>query len=109
MKKAAILTLTIVLTAALFAGCGCTNRNAGATSAPTTTPTATKMPTVTTEAATQPTTEHTTVPSTQETVDHGNGPLDTTTNPTNATTDRATDDGLEGTAQGRSVNPGNVG
>ena len=58
MKKYAILVLVLVLTAALFTGCGCTNQDPSRnTTVPTTTPTA-----ATTE--------------TNATIDNGNGPLD---------------------------------
>lgn len=90
MKKYSILALTLVLTAALFTGCGCRNRNVGRDTVPTVMPTtnATSEPThVTTEPATVPTTEHTN-PSTDATIDHGNGHLEEPT---------ATD----GTAEGR--------
>lgn len=101
MKKYCILALTIVLTAALFTGCGCTNRNAGATSAPTLMPTT--EATRATEATTGMTTEHTTVPTTHETVDNGNGPVENTPNGngTNDTNGTAT----EGTVEGRTVPP----
>ena len=65
MKKYAILVLVLVLTAALFTGCGCTNQDPSRnTTVPTTTPTAatTTMPRV--------------EPSTNATIDNGNGPLD---------------------------------
>lgn len=80
MKKYTILALSLVLTAALFAGCGCTNRNMDSTSAPTLLPTteATRATTeATTEMTTVPTTD-TTMPSTHETIDNGNGPLEDT-------------------------------
>lgn len=94
MKKIATLALAVVLTAALFTGCGCTNRNVPPTTAPTTQ--ATTAPThATTEMTTVPTTEHT-VPSTNATIDNGNGPLEDTTV-------------TEGTVEGRArhVVPGN--
>lgn len=88
MKKYSIFALVIVLTAALFTGCGCTNRNMdGTTSAPTLMPT-NETTRATTEATTnttsEPTTDMTSVPtdagtnSTNETIDNGNGPLDST-------------------------------
>lgn len=98
MKKYSIFVLVIVLTAALFTGCGCTNRNMDNTSAPTTLPT-TEMTLPTTEATTMPAaepstgmtsapTENDAAGSTNETVDNGNGPLEDT-------------DTTEGTAEGR--------
>ena len=74
MKSIASLFTSLVLTAAILTGCGCTNRN-GAVTTP-----ATMLPTTeeTTVAATRPT-EMTTLPTepaeTDETVNHGNGPL----------------------------------
>ena len=72
MKTLASLFASFVLTAAMLTGCGCTNRNAGMT-----TPT-TMLPT--TEMTTAPTTMPTeSAPSstntTDETINHGNGPL----------------------------------
>ncbi|MGM9628386.1 MAG: hypothetical protein ACI3V4_09910 [Faecousia sp.] len=106
MKKYCILALTIVLTAALFTGCGCTNRNAGgATSAPTLMPTTeTTMPT--TEATTVPTT-NSTVPSTQETIDNGNGPVENTPNGTNGNGATGNGAATEGTVEGRAIPPTN--
>lgn len=106
MKKFSILALTLVLTAALFVGCGCTNRNAGST-VPTTVPTT--MPTIApTEAPTVPTTRDT-QPSTRETYDNGNGlPEDPTIGTTNAAGE-ATDDAngaVEGRARGVVPNAG---
>lgn len=77
MKKYSILALVFVLTAVLFVGCGCTNRNMDNTSAPTLLPTETTRATTeaTTEMTTIPTTD-TTMPSTNETIDNGNGPLE---------------------------------
>ena len=69
MKKYAILVLVLVLTAALFTGCGCTNQDPSRnTTVPTTTPTA--------RATTAPTTMPSVEPSTNATIDNGNGPLD---------------------------------
>lgn len=74
MKKYAILILVVVLTAALFSGCGCTNQDPSRNTVPTTTPTTTAA-TETTQAATVPTTPST-EPSTQPTIDNGNGPME---------------------------------
>ncbi len=79
MKKYVYLALTLVLTAFVLIGCGCTNQNMGETtgpnilptneevwdSAPSTTPTGTQSATSST-ITTQPT----------ETMDRGNGPLE---------------------------------
>ena len=94
MKKYSILATVLVLTAALLAGCGCTNQRPAQT-VPTTMPTT--VPTQTTHATTAPTTEHT-QPSTEATIDHGNGPLD----------DGVIPDMTENTAEGRArhANPG---
>ena len=72
MKSFASMFMSFVLTAAMLTGCGCTNRNAGVTTPPTMLPT--------TEMTTAPTTmPANTEPSgtreTDETVNHGNGPL----------------------------------
>ncbi len=83
MKKITILALTLVLTAALFVGCGCTNSNAGNASTPTgmTEP----MPTISTTAPTTKPTTMPTQPSTQS--DSGNGALE---DPTGASDPTAT-------------------
>lgn len=86
MKKYSVLVLVLVLTAALFVGCGCTN-----TTKMETTPAPSTVPT--THATTQPTTEMTemtTMPTTtasepSETIDNGNGPLPDTTTATDST------------------------
>lgn len=93
MKKYSILAITLVLTAALFAGCGCTNQDPARNTVPTTMPTT--AATETTHATTAPTTEHTT-PSTDATIDHGNGPLEET-NTTNGT--GSTENTVEGRAR----------
>ena len=96
MKKYCILALTIVLTAALFTGCGCTNRNSGMTTPTTMLPT-TEMTTVPTTVPTQPSTEPSGTNGTDETQNHGNGPLvDESTIPSESTT--------ETTGQNRSRN-----
>lgn len=67
MKKYAILVLVLVLTAALFTGCGCTNQDPSRnTTVPTTTPTA--ATTETTRATTAPTTMPSVEPSTNATM-----------------------------------------
>lgn len=78
MKKFSILALALVLTAAVFTGCR--NRNTPANTTPSTTvaPTthATTEPTrATTHATTEPHVTGT-EPSTHETIDNGNGPLE---------------------------------
>ncbi|MBQ8834699.1 MAG: hypothetical protein IJ001_07230 [Oscillospiraceae bacterium] len=83
MKKISILALTLVLTAAMFTGCGCRNSKPMDT-VPTTRP-ATVPTTEATRETTVPTT-HATEPYTDATIDNGNGPLSTdNTDTTNAT------------------------
>ena len=91
MKKFVIFALTLVLAAALFAACGCTNSKpapdqpstlpptTGATLMPTTQ--ATTMPTTmpTTMATTAPTTEVTTMPDSGESVGTEGGMTETPT------------------------------
>lgn len=92
MKRSASITLVFVLTAALFTGCGCTNRNKPLNTMPTVMPT-TQATTEPTHATTTPATvpDHTVEP----TVDHGNGPLE---DPTAATTN-PTENTIEGEAR----------
>ena len=74
MKTLATIALTLVLTASLLVGCGCTNRNDN-TPAPTVLPTNEEL-WDTTEATTRATTESTTAPMTTdgtETTTNGNG------------------------------------
>ena len=78
MKKCITFASALVLTAALFTGCGCTSQDAKYTTAPTTMPTV--MTTAPTTEATRATTEATT-----PTADRGNGPLEDTTGNTEAT------------------------
>lgn len=88
MKKYAYFALVFVLTAALFTGCGCTNRDMNNTSAPTTQPTtsATTAPTqATTHATTEPTIHDNLPGTTDGTIDHGNGPLENGTTATENT------------------------
>ena len=74
MKSFASLFMSFVLTAAMLTGCGCTNRNAGMTTPTTMLPT-TEMTTTPTTAPTQASTESATTQGTDETINHGNGPL----------------------------------
>ena len=92
MKKVLSIALVLVLTAALFTGCGCTAKDAKYTTAPTTMPTIATMPTT---EATRATTEATT----EATIDRGNGPLEDTTMDTLPATESGT---TEETAEGRS-------
>ena len=88
MKTLASLFASFVLTAAMLTGCGCTNRNAGMT-----TPT-TMLPTT---VPTQPSSEPSGTNGTDETLNHGNGPLvEESTIPSESTT--------ETTGQNRSRN-----
>ncbi len=80
MKKYGIFALVLVLTAALFTGCGCTDPDM------VTTETTLRPTTETTRATTEATTHMTTVPTTaattpttRETIDNGNGGLENTT------------------------------
>ncbi|MGM9550519.1 MAG: hypothetical protein ACI3V5_11845 [Faecousia sp.] len=97
MKKYSILVLVLVLTAALFTGCGCTNQDPGRNTVPTTMPTV--ATTETTRATSAPTTERT-EPSTEATIDHGNGPLD------NNGTNGSTENTVEGRARQNVPNVG---
>ena len=76
MKKYTMLFLVLVLSAAIFTGCGCRNSQPMNTTVPTTMPTTapTTMPTENTSTTVQ------TAPTIGETIEDGNGPL-----PTNAT------------------------
>ena len=101
MKKIGFLTLTLVLTAVLFTGCGCTNQKMDNTSAPTVLPTNEENWTTqsTAPSATGGTTAttHSTLPGetgsaqeTRPTADNGNGPLETNaTEPTEQTGTRS--------------------
>ena len=80
MKTLASMFISFVLTAAMLTGCGCPNRNAGVTT-PTTAPT----PGTTTPATTE------------ETRNHGNGPLEEESS-------TPSDGGTETTEQSRSRN-----
>lgn len=91
MKKYLTFVSAIVLTAALFTGCGCTSQDAQYTTAPAT------MPTIVTTAPTTETTRATTEP-TAPTADRDNGPLENTTMDTTASTE-ATDTTVEGRAR----------
>lgn len=103
MKKYAYLTLTLVLTAALLVGCGCTRRKVDNTSAPTVLPTNEEVWDTTgntTNAATDATVPSTMdiIPGdTNETIDRGNGPLEDNTTATGATS--ATENTVEGRAR----------
>ena len=74
MKTLASLFMSFVLTTAMLTGCGCTNRNAGVTTPTTMVPT-TEMTTAPTTVPTQPSTAPSTTNETDETINHGNGPL----------------------------------
>lgn len=91
MKKYLSFAFVLVLTAALFTGCGCTSQDARYTTAPTTMPTMmTTPPTETTRSTTEATTE--------STMDRGNGPLEDTAMDTTGNTE-ATDNAMEGRAR----------
>lgn len=74
MKTTGILMTVLVLTLSVLTGCGCRNSAPANTSQPTTMPTVTTAPT--TEATTIPTTMAT-EPSTDATIEDGNGPIST--------------------------------
>ena len=96
MKTLASLFASFVLTAAMLTGCGCTNRNTGMTTPTTMLPT-TEMTTAPSTAPTQASTEPAGTNGTDETINHGNGPLvEETTGPSESTT--------ESTGQSRSRN-----
>ena len=101
MKKICILALSIVLTAAMFVGCGCTNSEKDDASTPT--GMTETMPTI---ATTEPTTRPTTAP-TQATTqpDSGNGALeDNATGASDSTVETGAlqeTEGASGTVQGR--------
>ena len=96
MKSFASLFMSFVLTAAMLTGCGCTNRNAGMTTPTTMLPT-TEMTTAPTSAPTHAATEPSMTNETDETINHGNGPL---VEDTTGTTENTT----EPTAQNRARN-----
>ena len=98
MKTFASLFTSLVLTAAMLTGCGCTNRNGGMTAPSTMLPT-TEETTMTTSRPTEMTTEPTGITGTDETVNHGNGPL---VEETTAPTDVSGETTLPG-ANGRSM------
>ena len=74
MKSFATLFTSLVLTAAMLTGCGCTNRNVDKTTPTTLIPT-TEMTTAPTTQATETIHPTETFGSTDETINHGNGPL----------------------------------
>ena len=88
MKTLATIALTLVLTASLLVGCGCTNRNDN-TPAPTVLPTNEEL-WDTTEATTRATTESTTAPMTTDSTISTTDNTDAT-NETGGMTDSATD------------------
>ena len=104
MKKVCILALTLVLTAAMFVGCGCTNQNMDNTT-PSTAPTT--MPTIATSEPTVPTTRDT-HPTTQPTYDNGNGLLEDDITGTTGVPDATSDanGAVEGRARGVVPNSG---
>ena len=75
MKSFASMFASFVLTAAMLTGCGCTNRNAGMTTPSTLLPT-TEMTTTPTTTPTQEPTVPSMTRETDETINHGNGPLE---------------------------------
>lgn len=115
MKKYAYFALTLVLTAALLVGCGCTNQNMDNTSEPTVLPTNEEI-WDTTQSTTRATTEATTMPTTDTTdatngtgagsgMGNGNGAMTDETG--NATTATESTGAIEGRA--RRMIPGSNG
>ena len=88
MKKTPMLAALLVLTLALFTGCGCRKSKPAATTRPTT------VPTVATTAPTTAATTVPTAPATDATIEDGNGPLPT--DATLTTEDPAVTDGTAG-------------
>jgi len=98
MKKLCSLVLTLVLTAALFTGCGCTNSNKDSMTTPTGGPTT--MPTIpSTSPSTAPTTQAT-IPTMEETTPTGNGAME---DETNGSTDSTGSTGSTDTTESTSV------
>ena len=97
MKTLATIALTLVLTASLLVGCGCTNRNNNDT-APTVLPTNEEL-WESTEATTRATTESTTAPMTTESTMGATGGMDTTTE-TGGIMDGGIMEGTTGTTDG---------
>ena len=96
MKTFLTLALTLVLTAALLVGCGCTNQNVDNTSAPTVLPTNEEIWN-STESTTRATTESTTVPMTTEGT--AGGSTDGTGTATETGTTTATEGPMERSAR----------
>lgn len=92
MKKTFAICLVLLLTVALFTGCGCRNSKPAETTMPSTAPTT--MPTTPpTVPATSAVTENTTLP----TIEDGNGPLSTEdTSATESTGDNGNSAGRSG-------------
>lgn len=109
MKRYSILILVLVLTASTLVGCGCTNGDKNTMPAPTVLPTNEEVQPTTRE-TTRPTTEATTEPAslptdTTETIDRGNGGLDSTMESTGETGAARSIPGGNGSA-GRSMSRG---
>ena len=91
MKTLTAIVLTVVLTASLLTGCGCTNRNMDNKTEPTVLPTneeiwnTTTATTIPSTAVTEPT-----LNTTHETLDNATNSTDTTGNTTTATEDTMT-------------------
>ena len=97
MKKFGILAMTLVLTAALFVGCGCTNTKMDNASTPT--GMTETMPTIVT---TEPTTRPTTIPTVPTTLPDATI-LPTGSEPTTGTDESGLQEtsGASGTVRGR--------
>ncbi len=88
MKKYTIFALTLVLTAALFTGCGCTNQDMDMTTVPAALPTT--YATTETTHATVPTT-HATTPTTRATTESTTEPLESGITETTTAANRSAD------------------
>lgn len=100
MKRYMFLALTLVLTASVLMGCGCTNREVENTSMPTVLPTNEEL-WESTESTTRTTTESTMTTMPSETHDRGNGPLEDATGTTTTGTESTESMETTGTAEGR--------
>lgn len=109
MKIIATMAITIVLTAALLVGCGCTNQNKDNTSAPTVLPTNEEI-WDSTENTTRSTTQSTMDTRPSETIDTGNGPLEDMMPGTNSTAENtASTESTAGGADAQSRSRGAMG
>ncbi len=112
MKKFAILTIALCLSAVLLVGCGCMNTNADVPTLPTNG----EMSKPTTAPSTAPSTEATTMPTTAATEDTGStgdtGATSESTGPMEGAMDDilggSTDDATDSSGAGRSRSRGSI-